>query len=76
MENDRDALSVCMMTVGLVPHAEPKLIRIKNNQYLDEVDISVAYLPELSERDDLEIITTARPLNIDKDGYFVKFMDG
>ena len=76
MENDCDALSVCMMTVGLVPHAEQKIIRIKNTQYLDEVDISKAYLPELSGREDLEIITTARSLKMDKDGYFIKFMDG
>lgn len=76
MENDRDALSVCMMTVGLIPYSEQKIIRIKNTQYLDEVDISQAYMPELAGRADLEIITPARPLKMDKDGYFIKFMDG
>ena len=76
MENDRDALSVCMMTVGLVPHAEQKIIRIKNTQYLDEVDISHAYTPELANRNDLEIIKKARPLKMDKNGYFLKFEDG
>ena len=76
MENDRDALRVCMMTVGLIPHADQKIIRIKNTQYLDEVDISETYLPELSGRNDLEIITPARPLKFDSNGYLSKFLDG
>jgi hypothetical protein len=74
MENDRDALRVCMMTVGLAPYAEQKIMRIKNTLYLDEVDISQAYASELAGRNDLEIIKAARPLRLDKDGYFFKFM--
>lgn len=75
MENDRDALTVCMMTVGLVPYGEQKIIRIKNTQYLDEVDISLAYLPELSGRDDLEITIPARPLAFDQRGYLPRFTE-
>ncbi len=73
MENDRDALTVCMMAVGLTPYAEQKILRIKNTLYLDEVDVSVAYAPELEGRSDLDIIEPARPLAIDKDGYFTRF---
>ena len=75
MENDRDALTVCMMTVGLVPYPEQKIMRIKNTLYLDEVDISVAYLPELQGRSDLEIIEPARALRLEKNGYFTRFLD-
>jgi hypothetical protein len=75
MENDRDALTVCMMTVGLVPYPEQKIMRIKNTLYLDEVDISVAYLPELKGRKDLEVVLPARPLQLEKDGYFTRFLD-
>ena len=75
MENDRDALTVCMMTVGFTPYAEQKIMRIKNTLYLDEVDISLAYAPELENRSDLEIIAPARVLKLEKDGYFTKFLD-
>jgi uncharacterized protein (UPF0335 family) len=74
MENDRDALTVCMMTVGLTPYAEQKIMRIKNTLYLDEVDVSLAYAPELKNRSDLEIIAPARALKVEKDGYFSKFL--
>jgi hypothetical protein len=75
MENDRDALRVCMMTVGLVPHAEQKIMRVKNTRYLDEVDVSEAYAEEIAGRADLEIVIPARPLRQDENGYFVRFMD-
>jgi hypothetical protein len=75
MENDRDALTVCMMTVGLTPYAEQKIMRIKNTLCLDEVDISQAYAEELKGRTDLEIIKAVRPLRIEKTGYFTKFSE-
>jgi hypothetical protein len=75
MENDCDALRVCMMAVGLTPYAEQKIMRIKNTLYLDEVDISQAYVPELADRNDLEIIKPARSLKLDKNGYFSRFGD-
>jgi hypothetical protein len=75
MENDRDALTVCMMTVGLTPYAEQKIMRVKNTLCLDELDISQAYLPELQGRTDLEIIRQPRPLQLDADGYFVRFSE-
>jgi len=73
MENDRDALSVCMMTVGLTPYADQKIMRIKNTLYLNEVDVSLAYTPELENSSDLETITPARALKMEKDSYFTKF---
>ena len=76
MANDRDALTVCMMAVGLTPYAEQKIMRIKNTLYLDEVDVSQAYAPELADRNDLEIIKPARRLKLEGDGYFSKFEEG
>ncbi len=73
MANDRDALRVCMMSVGLIPHNEQKIMRVKNTLYLDEVDISSAYAPELSGRRDLEIVKPARPLKLKSDDYFERF---
>jgi Lactate racemase N-terminal domain len=73
MENDRDALTACMMTVGLTPYADQKIMRIKNTLYLDELDVSLAYAQELAVRDDLEIIKSARPLGLEKDGNFTRF---
>jgi hypothetical protein len=75
MENDRDALKASMMTVGLTPYAEQKIMRIKNTLYLDEVDISQAYASELEDRNDLKIVKPARSLRLDEDGYFSRFGD-
>ena len=76
MKNDREALTLCMMTVGLTPYADQKIMRIKNTLFLDEVDVSQAYAQELMNRNDLEVITPARPLRIEKNGYFAKFSEG
>jgi hypothetical protein len=73
LDNDRDALTACMMTVGLTPYSEQKIMRVKNTLYVDEVDISSTYAAELADRSDLEIIKPARPLRIENDGYFVRF---
>jgi hypothetical protein len=62
-----------MMTVGLTPYSEQKIMRVKNTLYLDEVDISSAYAAELADRSDLEIIKPARQFKPEDDGYFAKF---
>ncbi len=74
MANDRDALRVCMMSVGLTPYDRQRIIRIKNTLYLDEVDVSVAYQPELENRGDLEIVIPARALKMHANGYFARFL--
>lgn len=76
MENDRDALTVCMMTVGLTSYADQKIMRVKNTLELEDVDISQAYTPELAERSDLEIIIPVRPFRFGNDGYLFKFKEG
>jgi len=75
MENDREALTACMMTVGMTPYAEQKIMRIKNTLELETVDVSPAYLPEMRDRRDLEIITPAHPLRMGADGYFARFAE-
>jgi hypothetical protein len=73
LENDCEALTACMMSVGLVPYSEQKIMRVKNTLELEEIDISQAYAPELTDRSDLEIVKSSRPLRVNKDGYFIKF---
>jgi hypothetical protein len=75
MENDHDALTVCMMTVGQIPPAEQKIMRIKNTLCLAEVDISEAYASSLGARRDLEVVKPARMLEMDMDGNFRPFTD-
>jgi hypothetical protein len=76
LENDRQALTACMMTVGLTPYADQKIMRIKNTLELETVDVSQVYLPEIEDRSDLEIVTPARFLRIGVDGYFARFAEG
>jgi len=75
MENDRDALRLCMMTVGLTPPAEQKIMRIKNTLCLDEVAVSHAFAPALEGRGDLEVIRPPRALEMDREGNFKRFAD-
>jgi hypothetical protein len=60
---------------SLPQYVEQKIMRTKNTLYLDEVDISLAYAPELENPSDLEIIAPAQTLKLEKDGYFTKFLD-
>ncbi|NNL75111.1 MAG: DUF2088 domain-containing protein [Desulfobacterales bacterium] len=71
--NDREALEIAMKSVGLIPKARLKIMRIKNTACLSNVDVSEAYENELSERGDLKISVSKRPLTCDQEGNFESF---
>lgn len=72
-KNDMEAIDVAIKSVGLIPHENLKIIRIKNTMSLAEVDISTAYKDELSQRYDLQIITVERSVQFDRPGNLKPF---
>jgi hypothetical protein len=73
LKDDREALEVAIESIGLIPPEKVKIIRVKSTKHLGEVDVSRAYEQELSDRDDLEIISEARPMAFDQDGCLEPF---
>ncbi len=67
-ETDQEAIKVALGSIGLIPFDQSKIVRIKNTLQLDEVEVSAAYLPELKNRPDLEIIAGPLPFNFDPKG--------
>ncbi|MGB9699530.1 MAG: lactate racemase domain-containing protein [Thermodesulfobacteriota bacterium] len=67
-ETDQEAIKVALGSIGLIPYDQSKIVRIKNTLQLDEVEVSAAYLPELKNRPDLEIIAGPLPFNFDAQG--------
>ena len=56
-ENDREAIEVALGSIGLIPAAQSKIVRIKNTLRLDSAEVSEAYAAILGQRPDLEIIS-------------------
>lgn len=73
MPDDRQALALAMRCIGFVPPESIRIIRIKNTLCLEEVDLSRAFLEEIRQRDDLEIISEPAPMTFGADGYLPAF---
>ncbi len=56
-----------------IPTKQLKIMRIKNTASLSGVILSDAYKSELSERDDLELITESKPMTFDSNGNLTTF---
>lgn len=65
---DLEMLSVMLGEIGLTEPRDAQLLWICNTQTLTEVECSAAYLELARDRDDLEILTGARPLPFDAAG--------
>jgi len=67
-ENDREVLENAFPTIGLVESPEAKVLQIANTLQLGELLASRAYLPEVEQRDDLEILDPCAGWNFDAQG--------
>ena len=54
--NDRQAIEVALESIGLIPSAMSKIVRIQNTLRLEILEVSEAYIPELHPRNDVKII--------------------
>ncbi len=67
-ESDREALDLCLATIGLTPPDQARLIRVRNTLHLAEVDISQALYREMNGRADLECLSGPAPIKFDASG--------
>ena len=67
-DTDREVLTNALPCVGLCEPQDAKVVQIKNTLHLGEVLVSEAYLPQLAERPDLEVIDGPFDMEFDTDG--------
>ncbi|MBW2439385.1 MAG: DUF2088 domain-containing protein [Deltaproteobacteria bacterium] len=65
-QNDRQAIEVALDSIGLTSSQMSKVVRIKNTLRLDIVGVSEAYLDELHQRNDVEILGDPEPMQFDR----------
>src|SRR3990167_8071062 len=70
-DSDREAVESALSCIGLTPPEQARVIRIKNTLVLGEIECSEAFLPEIAQRSDLEVIGVPRPLGFDAGGQIV-----
>ena len=67
-DTDREAVEAALGTIGLVKPEEARIVRIKNTLLLEELDVSEACVPEVQQRDNLEVLWGPKGLVFDSSG--------
>jgi len=70
-DTDREVLNAALGTIGLIEPEDARIMRIKNTLELGEVEASEAYLEEMEDREDLEILIPPREIAFDAAGNLV-----
>ena len=68
LDTAQEAIGVALACLGLDRIEDARVMRIKNTLHLTEVDVSEAFLSEVSKRDDLMPAGEAEPLAFAADG--------
>jgi Lactate racemase N-terminal domain len=67
-DTDREAVEAALGTIGVVKPEEARIVRIKNTLLLEELDVSEACLPEVRQRENLEVLWGPKGLVFDGSG--------
>ena len=67
-ETDRQMIEAALGTVGLSEPAAARVLWIPDTLHLTELECSAAYLEEVEQREDLEVLTPPRAMPIDDEG--------
>ncbi|TWU14194.1 hypothetical protein CA54_30370 [Symmachiella macrocystis] len=67
-DSDREVLDAALPTTGLADAPDARVIHISTTLHVGEVLVSEAYLAEIENRDDLEIIDGPSEMQFDADG--------
>jgi hypothetical protein len=73
---DRDAIEAALETVGLDDPANSRVVHIPNTLHLREVLVSEAYLTEVKDRPDLEILEGPTEMDFDGEGFLAPVLSG
>ncbi|MGE3313649.1 MAG: lactate racemase domain-containing protein [Planctomycetaceae bacterium] len=74
--NDYEAIEAALETVGLDEPENSRVVHISNTLHLREVLVSEAYLPEVRDRADLEILDGPSEMEFDADGFLAAVFAG
>jgi hypothetical protein len=72
-DTDREAVEAALGTIGLVKPEEARIVRLKNTLLLEELDVSEALLPEVKQRETLELLWGPKALAFDTSGALPPF---
>jgi hypothetical protein len=72
-DTDREVLENALPTIGLTDPENARVVHISDTLHLAEVLASEAYLPQIEQRDDLEIVEELRDMEFDEDGNLYPF---
>ena len=64
-DTDREAIEVGLGSIGLIPADQSKIVRIRNTNRLEVVEVSEAFVSKLKNRSDLEILGGPQPMVFD-----------
>jgi hypothetical protein len=67
-ENDREAITAALGTLGLVEPPNAKVIRLLDTLHMEELEVSSACLPNIEDRRDIDIVTGPREFQFDAGG--------
>lgn len=67
-ETDREVLDAALQTIGLDEPEQSRVVQISDTLHLREVLVSEAYLGELQQRSDLEVVYGPFDIEFDADG--------
>ena len=69
MDDDKTALSVAIRTCNGIDYENARVVRIKNTLELTEIEVSEAFVGELKDRADVQIISAPYEMQFDQDGF-------
>ncbi len=72
-DNDREAIRTALGMIGLTPHEQARVVRIKNTLHLTEMDVSEALLPEAQRHKRLSLVTEPAAFAFDPEGNLPTF---
>ena len=67
MQNDREAVQLCIKSCNEIDTEHPRVIRIKNTLKLKDIEISAALLEEAKVHPDIEITGELHPMTFNED---------
>jgi hypothetical protein len=70
-ETDRKAIEVGLGSMGLIGPEKSRTVRIKNTSHLEIVEVSEAFVSEIEQRDNLEIIDGPQSMLFDAKGNLI-----
>jgi hypothetical protein len=74
-DTDREAIEVGLGSIGLIPPERSKIVRIKNTNRLEVVEVSEAFAAEIKKRSDLEIIAEPQPIVFDAEDNLLNLVE-